>query len=400
MKQDDIEKLLQQYGEDKRQQQQAANTLRHLAQRQSRRRIGIACIAVLLLCVTLTLRLLSPQNSIEPTTASTHKIPVSKPDPTLYPSTDNTPSESSSPTLRKPQVVKTSTDISPLPTDDNMVADSRHMNDDRQPDVTTKPGDDADNPIIDMPTPQSDRGTSDAIPPQNLQELIAEQTNAAPNPSSAYNAPYLSEDNTHRISFISSINASTVANGSIGYAEGIGANELALAAGESFSSIDPNISLSANIGASYAVASNRSCRLDIGLSLSGRAQQGTVNNFLVGSESSIGLDDNILSIQPNGHHSYTSFDLFANIPITLNFFPLGKDRTGWCISVTPAHSIVRSHTLGASSAAALVVNPWRLNVGIGIVLPRKVIRRVALTANLLPLYTSHSIHEIGIEIGF
>lgn len=399
MKQDDIEKILQQYGEDKRQQQQAADNLHRLAQRQSRRRIGIACVAVLLLCATLTLRLLSPQNSIEPTTASTHKIPVQKSDPTFYPSTDNTPSEASSPTLRKPQVVKTRTDISSLPTTNDMVADSRLPNDNRQADVAPYPNESTSIPVIDTPTPPANNENHSTERPNPLSELYAEQINTAPAPNNN-NTTFLPEGNTHRISFISSINASTVANGSIGYAEGIGTNELSLASGESFSSIDPNFSLSANIGASYAVASNRSCRLDIGLSLSGRAQQGTVNDYLVGSEHSVGSSDNLLSIQPNGHRSYTSFDLFANIPITLNFFPLGKDRTGWSLNVTPAHSIVRSHTLGASSAAAFVVNPWKLNVGLGIVLPHKVIRRVALTANLLPLYTSHSIHEIGLEIGF
>ena len=399
MKQDDIEKILQQYGEDKRQQQQIADNLHRMAQQQSRRRIGIVGVAVLLLCATLTIRHLPPQNNIEPTIASTHKIPVSKQDATLYNSIDNTPSESSSPTLRKPQVMKTATDISPFPTDDNMIADSRLPNDNRQPDVAPYPNGSTSFPVIDTPTPPANNENHSTERPNPLSELYAEQINTAPAPNKN-NTTFLPEDNTHRISFISSINASTVANGSIGYAEGIGSNELALASGESFSSIDPNFSLSANIGASYAVASNRRSRLDIGLSLSGRAQQGTVNDYLVGSENSFVSTDNLLSIQPNGHRSYTSFDLFVNIPITLNFFPLGKDRTGWSVSVTPAHSIVRSHTLGASSAAAFVVNPWKLNVGLGIVLPRKVIRRVALTANLLPLYTSRSIHEIGFEIGF
>ena len=188
----------------------------------------------------------------------------------------------------------------------------------------------------------------------------------------------------------------------MGYADKFDVNELSSIAGESFSYIDPSFSLSANIGASYAVAGNESCRLDIGLSLSGRAQQGTVNDYTVDNASNNFTDnsDNLLTIQSNGNRPYNSFDLFANLPITMNFFPLGKERTGWSVNITPGHSIVRSHTLGASSATPFVVNPWKLNVGLGIVLPRKVIRRVAITANLLPLYTSRSIHEIGFEIGF
>ena len=178
-------------------------------------------------------------------------------------------------------------------------------------------------------------------------------------------------------------------------------NEILSNVGETFSSINPDFSLSANVGASYAIASTRSSRLDVGVSFSGHLQQGTISDYTVGLEANNFVNtDEIQYVLSNQEHSYNSFDLFANVPITLNFFPLGKDKTGWSLNITPAHSIVRSHTLGASSATPFVVNPWKLNVGLGIVLPRKVIRRVAITANLLPLYTSRSIHEIGFEIGF
>ena len=43
----DIEELLQQYGADRRQQQQAAEHVRHLAHRQAQRRTALACVAVM-----------------------------------------------------------------------------------------------------------------------------------------------------------------------------------------------------------------------------------------------------------------------------------------------------------------------------------------------------------------
>lgn len=395
MKQDDIEKILQQYGEDKRQQQHIADNLHRMARRQSQRRIGIAGVAVLLLCVTLTIRLLSPQHTAMPTTASTQKVSVPKTDSIVYPSIDNTPSYTSTPAYSKPRTKGTSTELYKLPTDDNVVADSH------QPDAIHNPDSTAKQQNSDTETLSTDIEKNIIEHSTSLQELFAEQTNTVTIPNNINSITSHPEVNAKRINFISSINASALSNGSIGYAEVNMTNEIISNVGETFSSINPDFSLSANFGASYAIASTRSSRLDVGVSFSGHLQQGTISDYTVGLEANNFVNtDEIQYVLSNQEHSYNSFDLFANIPITLNFFPLGKERTGWSLNITPAHSIVRSHTLGASSATPFVVNPWKLNVGLGIVLPRKVIRRVAITANLLPLYTSRSIHEIGFEIGF
>lgn len=395
MKQDDIEKILQQYGEDKRQQQHIADNLHRMARRQSQRRIGIAGVAVLLLCVTLTIRLLSPQHTDVPTTASTQKVSVPKTDSIVYPSIYNTPSFTSTPAYSKPRMKGTSTEPYTLPTDDNVVADSH------QPDAFHNPDSTAKQQNSDTETLSTDIEKNIIEHSTSLQELFAEQTNTVTIPNNINNIPSHPEVNAKRISFISSINASALSNGSIGYADKLDVTELNSIAGESFSSINPDFTLSANVGASYAIASIRNSRLDVGLSFSGHLQQGTISDYTVGLEANNFVNtDEIQYVLSNQEHSYNSFDLFANIPITLNFFPLGKDKAGWSLNITPAHSIVRSHTLGASSATPFIVNPWKLNVGLGIVLPRKVIRRVAITANLLPLYTSRSIHEFGFEIGF
>ncbi len=382
MKQDDIEKILQQYGEDKRQQQQIADNLHRMAQRQSRRRIGIVGIAVLLLCVTLTIRNLPQQQGSEPVIAATQKVSTPKTEAVPYPTSEIPHSE----TLHhsKPR----GEEKNHLPANDNTLAESNLTD---------------NTPLFDTAEPQSDiaaamptkSGNTDTLP--HTTELI----NTVPRPNAIASAATIYKDNENRLSFISSINASAVSSGSIGYAEGIMTNEILSNAGGSFSSINPDFSLSANFGASYAIASTRSSRLDVGVSFSGHLQQGTISDYTVNvTDNSCTNDGETQYFLSNKEHSYSSFDLFANFPITLNFFPLGKERTGWSLNITPAHSIVRTHTQGASAANPFVVNPWKLNVGLGIVLPRKVIRRVALTANLLPLYTSRSIHEIGFEIGF
>lgn len=382
MKQDDIEKILQQYGEDKRQQQQIADNLHRMAQRQSRRRIGIAGVAVLLLCVTLTTRNLSQQQGSEPIIAATQKVSTPKTEVLPYPTNEFPHSET--PHHSKPR----GKEIFHLPANDNTLAESNLTD---------------NTPLFDTAEPQSDiaaamptkSGNTDTLP------YTTELINTVPLPNAIASVTTLNNDNTNRISFISSINASTVSSGSIGYAEGIMTNEILSNAGGSFSSINPDFSLSANFGASYAIASTRSSRLDVGVSFSGHLQQGTISDYTVGvTDNGYTNDGETQYFLSNKEHSYSSFDLFANIPITLNFFPLGKERTGWSLNITPAHSIVRTHMQGASAANPFVVNPWKLNVGLGIVLPRKVIRRVGVTANLLPLYTSRSIYEIGLEIGF
>ena len=383
MKQDDIEKILQQYGEDKRQQQHIADNLHRMARRQSQRRIGIAGVAVLLLCVTLTIRNLSQQQDSKPIIVATQKVSTPKTEVLPYPTNEFPHSET--PHHSKPR----GKGIFHLPDNDNTLAESNLTD---------------NTPLFDTAEPQT--GIAAAMPTNsgNANTAILPPTteliNTTPLPNAIANVT--TNDNANRISFISSIIASTVSSSSIGYAEVNMTNEIISNVGETFSSINPDFTLSANVGASYAIASIRNSRLDIGLSLSGRAQQGTVNDYTVDNANNNFTDnsDNLLTIQSNGNRPYTSFDLFANIPITLNFFPLGKNKTGWSLNITPGHSIVHTHRLGASSATPFVVNPWKLNVGLGIVLPRKVIRRVAITANLLPLYTSRSIHEIGFEIGF
>lgn len=384
MKQDDIEIILQQYGEDKRQQQQIADDLHRMAQRQSQRRIGIAGVAVLLLCVTLTIRNLPQQQGSEPIMAATQKVSTPKTEAVPYPTNEIPHSET--PHHSKPR----GKEKFYLPANDNTLAESNLTD---------------NTPLFDTAEPQSD--IAPAMPTNSVNADTAtlphttELINTLPLPNAIASVATLNNDNTNRINFISSINASAVSSGSIGYAEGIMTNEIISNAGETFSSINPDFTLSANFGASYAIASTRSSSLDVGVSFSGHLLQGTISDYTVSvTDNDYTNNDEIQYFLSNKEHSYSSFDLFANIPITLNFFPLGKDKTGWSLNITPAHSIVRTHTQGASSANPFVVNPWKLNVGLGIVLPRKVIRRVALTANLLPLYTSRSIHEVGFEIGF
>lgn len=90
-----------------------------------------------------------------------------------------------------------------------------------------------------------------------------------------------------------------------------------------------------------------------------------------------------------------TLSLYAGIPLTLDILPHGQDKTGWQLSLTPARNIATTQSHGIFSP-----NPWKLTLGVGIVMPRGIAHHISLTANLLPLYPHQSLHEMGVLIGF
>ena len=171
----------------------------------------------------------------------------------------------------------------------------------------------------------------------------------------------------------------------------------------SYSTITPSHSLSAAIGMAYTLASNDSRHFDLGVGISGYAQQGNLLIHSVGYAESAGFigyttNDNIPNITDE-HYNINTFSLYASLPLTLSLHPRGDQRIGWQFSLTPAHNISSTRLLGNLSKL-YSPNPWRLTLGIGMTLPYKALHHVSLTANLLPLYTASSLHEFGIEVGF
>ncbi len=167
----------------------------------------------------------------------------------------------------------------------------------------------------------------------------------------------------------------------------------------SYTSMSPSSTLAANVGVNYAIPLGKRQGLELGIGLSGYSHQTEVTNYNIGTVDGIDGTDNT-TIYPAGKPEiHSTFSLYASLPLTFNFRPKGKD-IGWNLSLTPSHSIATSNMFGNLTGNKSILNPWRLTMGLGLALPRGFIRRLSLTANLLSLYTSSSLHEIGIEIGF
>ena len=380
MKPNDIEELLQQYGADQRQQQQAADHVRHLAHRQAQRRTAAACVAVLVAIVGVVMhrwqQLPEPIGTLvaeQPTIITPHTPtmpPSIEPTATLHPTyTQQRKSERSewSETSEKSEYSEKS--------------EKSDFSDSSDP---------------------SDQTSPHPIEPSrpHLPELPSSNYSLSPAPETTPKAS--------RLHFTASIGASTAANAPLGvYDNLLGIGGISLAT--NYPTITPTQNLSANVGVAYTVASNHRSHLDVGVALSGYTGHYDIqihefgytyaNAFESSGQWTQSGSDGTTPI-PNStteHYTYNTFSLFAGVPLTLNLHPRGTDRMGWQLSLTPAHSLATTRPLG--NHASNYLNPWKLTVGIGIAIPNSVIRRISLTANMLPLYTSHSLHEFGIEIG-
>lgn len=161
------------------------------------------------------------------------------------------------------------------------------------------------------------------------------------------------------------------------------------------STLSPRFALAADVGAAVTVAGNGRRHFDIGLTLGGQYHQGEV----LSTDHTVmqGIDGNQPIITTQTEDTYNAFSLYASLPLSFSIAPRDRQSMGWTLSLTPAHSLVSSHML---APGGFELNPWRLTLGVGILFPSRFPRRASLVANLLPLYTSQPIHEIGIEIGF
>ncbi len=382
MKPNDIEELLQQYGADQRQQQQAADHVRHLAHRQAQRRTAAACVAVLVAIVGVV----------------THRW-QQLPEPTgmlvAEQSTIITPHTPTMPLSIEPTTVTTAnvtTEVKASPR--CLVAQPQATQTAELPDYSEIP-DYSNPPSTDSPAPSTP--THSITPTNHITSIIS--------PTS----PQQKTAKASRLHFTASIGASTAANTYLGMYD-INIDHLnSISPNANNSTFTPTQSLSANVGVAYTVASNHRSHFDVGVVLSGYTGQCDIQIHEFGYTYANAIEssgqwtqngsDGLTPI-PNStteHYTYNTFSLYAGIPLTLNLHPRGTDRMGWQLSLTPAHSLATTRPLG--NHASNYLNPWKLTVGIGIAIPNSVIRRISLTANMLPLYTSHSLHEFGIEIG-
>lgn len=386
---DDIEQLLQQYGEDQRQQLQATEAVRRMARQQGRRRTTAACVVVAILIGGTLFYRLQPQTTQQTLTAEMHKD-IAMPDPAMpvAPTVNRAsiPTSKATPTQRQLE--------RPIPSYiDTIPENSTAYN--RAP---LSPDNEAD-----PPTPSAPHSPTADIPAQNPQphtEIVL-QPNLQPT-----NPPAIHKD-TRRLRFSMALGASTMSNTSLGNQnpnltsiDGINESILGENATIHFT---PSNTIQANVGVDYTVASNSRSRLNIGVNLSGYAQQEEMeiqSTSILYSEASEGwmcMTYNSAPITNTTNEIINShtLSLYAGVPLTFDFFPHGQDKTSWQLSLTPARNIATTQSRGI-----ITPNPWKLTVGVGIVMPRSIASHISLTANLLPLYPHQSLHEIGILIGF
>ena len=252
MKPNDIEELLQQYGADQRQQQQAADHVRHLAHKQAQRRTAVACVAVLVAVVGVVMHrwqqlpeptgmLVAEQSqNINPHTAT--MPPSIEPTATLHPAyTQQRKSERSewSETSEKSEYSEKS--------EKSDFSDS------------SDPSDFSD---LSDPSAPLDQTSPHPIEPSrpHLPELPSSNYSLSPAPETTPKAS--------RLHFTASIGASTAANAPLGvYDNLLGIGGISLAT--NYPTITPTQNLSANVGVAYTVASNHRSHLDVGVALSG-----------------------------------------------------------------------------------------------------------------------------------
>lgn len=362
---DDIEQLLQQYGR----QQQLASHVRHLAHVQARRRTWVVCTLLMLLGTAGTVRLLVSSEELEQPLVAQH----------LHPIVDNTalPLEMPSAEIHtKPAIVRSSVNLRHADSslfigkrqDSTALATSSSSDSGFLPDSVS---------LVTNPFPEIEEG--------NLHKAVTEEyATLLPTPT----------QQSSRFHFFSSVTASVMpfygTNDSEGYS---GPNNPST---NDHSSFSPRFALAADLGVAATVAGNERRHLDIGISVGGHYHQGELLNETLSEL--MGVDGSLSEITFQTEDTYNTFSLYACLPLTFSVAPRDNQSIGWSLSLTPAHSLVSTQMLG--KLEQLELNPWRLTFGVGILFPKGFPRSVSLIANLLPLYTSQPIHEIGIEIGF
>lgn len=382
MKQDDIEKILQQYGTDRRQQQQLSDSLHGMARRQKQRVLWV-CTVVLVAASVWTLHRLAPLQQAE-------EIVVAQQETLKQPNTHNqTPAQPNTRDFFHDNTKRpTATPITPLPLTESPQQENTTSSEFASPEpsviATEWPSENTETPQTDNPT--SRKPTSPVFNPFDSPTiLLTDNTVITP-----------SEDEIRHLRFKASVGASTFSRIGIGNADDPSLSNSNN--NEPYIQVTPNATLAANIGVSYSIPMGKQHGLELGVGLSGYSHQSEATRYSTESVSSI--DGTTTILQASDPDPFYMFSLYANLPLTFNFKSKRMKDVGWNLSITPSHSLVSSRPMGTLATNRPILNPWRITMGVGLTFPRGLFRRVKLTANLLSLYTSSSYHEIGIEIGF
>lgn len=385
---DDIEKLLQQYGSDKRQQQQAAEHLRHKARRQARSVTAVASVAVLLAIagvVGYRLQQPKPQGPMMAEMGAmpaTQKSAASSAEETMavkaeeiYEAAPRQPREAKGGcTLHEQQSfspLQPYAEALPLPT--ISAEDTVRVPRDIEPSMQLRQELQAANIMPTQPVQGADGAAAE------LRRSLAQDA---------------------RWHFTAAVGTAMMGGTPLG---GMTFPDAMTSANTSYSIAyaAPNSQLQAKVGVDCRLWGDARQRLSVGLVLDGYAQPTDVHfqdveycmvprpNYVADGQdfvTNVATTDEI--------YSKNMMSLFVGVPLSYDFYPRGADKLGCQLSLTPARS------LAATPSKYALINPWKLTLGVGVLFPRGFIDHLSLTANVLPIYQTNTMHEFGVLIGF
>lgn len=392
-----LEDLLQQYGEDQRQQAKAAARMQQLSRREAWWRTGVACMLVLGAVGIVALRhtaepqLQAPliaeadcvrvdkrgeiEDKIDARETSRHRVSGS--------SEFSNDSEGSFVVMADPIAFDT---VSLAEISADMVPTE----------ITATPAEtsafsDIELSYIDHPAELSKSRAQNRACSSYAEAKESPQLTA----SRAQNRACLPTSSHSRFRFTASIGASYSGRTSLDrYDTDVpeyGLNSIDGMAEGSSLHVTPQWSLMARVGMNYTIVQNERHHLDVGIGLDGYTMQNEVRETTITSGLSLAGDVQI----DNRTYNVSAQCLYLDLPLVWNTHHHGADKMGWQYSLTPARELFTFNM-----PDAVYINPWKLTLGLGITIPRCALKSVSLTVNVLSTYKYHQMHELGIILGF
>lgn len=367
----DIEQLLQQYAEDRRQQSEAARRVRGMARRQRRIVATVACVALLVLVGVPMVRLIltgqdSPSGIIL-AEASPMPVPASQQAPSAPPTASNATTTLPHAKHTSRLVVPATTKVLPVPSDTSAHQALESSHDDPVqplPQTETPPAENIAKPIPAIPSPLS---TAEVLPPapQSRRLHLTAQVGGSTTAPSGYEYSYLNA--------------------------GVGVSVALVSGGGTTST--PRYEMAMGVGVD-GYLNTRAFRL-------GGAKYDYpypgFNSLLDASEGYTSSDE-IIEIT----WLYPNYALYATLPFTFDLYPSGHKSPGYLFSLTPGRAVTPvSNIIGGRRLKG--INPWKLTFGIGVTFPNSFLHSLSFTANLLPSYIEgplENVHEVGLVFGF
>lgn len=397
-----LEDLLQQYGEDQRQQAKAAARVQQLSRREAWWRTGVACMLVLGAVGIVALRhtaepqLQAPliaeadcvrvdkrgeiEDKIDARETSRHRVSGS--------SEFSNDSEGSFVAMADPIAFDT---VSLAEISADMVPTEITATPAESPAFTLSDFSDIELSYIDHPAELSKNRAQNRACSSYAEAKESPQLTA----SRAQNRACLPTCSHSRFRFTASIGASYSGRTSPARSDTdvpeYGLNSIDGMAESSSLHVTPQWSLMARVGMNYTIVQNERHHLDVGIGLDGYTMQNEVRETTITSGLSLADDVQI----DNRTYNVSAQCLYLDLPLVWNTHHHGADKMGWQYSLTPARELFTFNM-----PDAVYINPWKLTLGLGITIPRCALKSVSLTANVLSTYKYHQMHELGIILGF